>query len=64
MKRPISLIATTFLLFAAISCPLISAEKTMVQAQNENLDSAKAYYDRGLSYYEQGKLELAIADHS
>ena len=43
MKRPISLIATTLLFFAAISCPIISTEKTMVQAQNENPDSAKAY---------------------
>ena len=55
MKRPISLIATASLFFAAVSCPIISAEKTTVQAQEANLDSAKAYYNRGLSYAEKAE---------
>ena len=62
MKQPISLIATTFLFFAAISCPIISTEKTMVQAQAEKLYSVDDYVERGISYAEQGNYELARTD--
>jgi|GEM_PF-6871181 len=62
MKCPLSLLATAFLSFTAVSCPIILAEKTTVYAQETKLDSTKAYLKRGLSYAKQGKHELAIAD--
>ena len=63
MKRPILLIASTFLFSTTLVLyPIISTEKTVVQAQEASLNSAEAYYNRGFSYAEQGKYELAIAD--
>ncbi|MBW4535469.1 MAG: tetratricopeptide repeat protein [Pleurocapsa minor HA4230-MV1] len=63
MKLLVSFIASTFLFSATLGLyPIISTEKTTVQAQEANLNSAEAYYNRGFSYAEQGKYELAIAD--
>ncbi|MGL6338429.1 MAG: tetratricopeptide repeat protein, partial [Waterburya sp.] len=65
MKIPKLLIALTFLSAATlVSCPIISAEKTIVQAQEVNLNTVQAYIFRGLSYYDQGKYELAITEFS
>jgi tetratricopeptide (TPR) repeat protein len=65
MKYSKLLIALTCLFSATlVSCPFISADKTIVQAQEANLNSAQAYIDRGISYAKQGKYELARADYS
>jgi Tfp pilus assembly protein PilF len=65
MKYPRSLIALTFLIPATlISCPIISADKTIVQAQEANLNSAQAYLERGHDWHKQAKYKLAIADFS
>jgi tetratricopeptide (TPR) repeat protein len=65
MKRPILLIGSIFLFSTTLVLyPILSTEKTIVQAQEANLNSAQAYLERGISYAEQGKYELAIADYN
>jgi tetratricopeptide (TPR) repeat protein len=63
MKLVVSFIASTLLFSTTfVLYPIISVEKTIVQAQEANLNSAQAYLERGISYAKQGKHELAIAD--
>jgi tetratricopeptide (TPR) repeat protein len=65
MKHPISLTALTFLFSATlVSSPIISADKTIVQAQEAKLGSAQAYIDRGHDYHKLALEQLAIADYS